>query len=174
MSGAFTALAQGLSIDNPGDGRINYYKGYYMKVDESGDSIPVYVFTDLYCYPPLKFKNNKEKQEYDRLVRNIKVTLPYAKLIAETLIETYEYIETFPTQKERDDYLKTMEKEIFKQYKPVLKRFSKNQAKILIKLVQRETHQSSYNIVKCFSRHFPRLFLAGLRQGVWCEPQEHL
>lgn len=99
MSGAFTALAQGLSIDNPGDGRINYYKGYYMKVDESGDSIPVYVFTDLYCYPPLKFKNNKEKQEYDRLVRNIKVTLPYAKLIAETLIETYEYIETFPTQK---------------------------------------------------------------------------
>lgn len=54
-----------------------------------------------------------------------------------------------------------MEKEIFKQYKPVLKRFSKNQAKILIKLVQRETHQSSYNIVKAFLGTFRASFWQG-------------
>lgn len=165
----FVACAAALSASakeehtllNPGDGKIDFYKGYYWKVDEAGDSTIVYVLADVYCYPALKFKNKKEKEEYDRLVRNIKITLPYAKLIAETLIETYEYIETFPTQEERDNYMKKMEGEIFKQYKPVLKRFSKNQAKILIKLVQRETHQSSYNIVKAFLGTFRATFWQG-------------
>lgn len=155
------ADAKERTITDPGDGRKPYYQGYYWTTDQEGDSTIVYVMTDLYVYPPLKFKNKKEKEEYDRLVRNVKLTLPYAKLISETLIETYEYIETFPTQKERDEYLKRMEKEIFQQYKPVLKRFSKTQAKVLIKLVQRETHQSSYNIVKAFLGTFRASFWQG-------------
>ena len=117
--------------------------------------------TDLVVYPALGFKNEKERQEYNRLVRNVKVTLPYAKLIAETLVETYEYLETFPTQKERDQYLKKMEKEIFAQYKPVLKKFSRTQARILVKLIQRETHQSSYNILKAFLGTFRASFWQG-------------
>ncbi len=159
---AICAHAKERTLTDPGDGRIPYYKGYYWKVDEAGDSVPVFVLTDVYCYnKPITFKNKKEKEEYDRLVNNVKVTLPYAKLIAETLIETYEYISTFPTQEERDEYLKTMEHELFKQYKPVLKRFSKRQAKVLIKLVQRETHQSSYNIVKAFLGTFRATFWQG-------------
>ena len=94
-------------------------------------------------------------------MRDVKLTLPYAKLIAETLIETYEYIETFPTQKEREKYLKKMEKSIFEQYKPILKRFSKRQAKVLIKLIQRETHQTSYEIVKAFLGSFRAMFWQG-------------
>lgn len=159
---AICAQAKERTLTDPGDGHIPYYKGYYWKVDEAGDSVVVLVLTDVYCYnKPITFKNKKEKEEYDRLVNNIKVTLPYAKLIAETLIETYEYISTFPTQEERDEYLKTMEHELFKQYKPVLKRFSKRQAKVLIKLVQRETHQSSYNIVKAFLGTFRATFWQG-------------
>ena len=92
-------------------------------------------------------------------MRDVKKTLPYAKLICATLLETYEYIETFPTQKEREEYLKKMEGEIFKQYKPVLKRFSKSQAQMLIKLIKRETDQSSYNIIKAF--------LGSFRAGFW-------
>ena len=52
-----------------------------------------------------------------------------------------------------------MEGEIFKQYKPVLKRFSKSQAQMLIKLIKRETDQSSYNIIKAF--------LGSFRAGFW-------
>ena len=116
---------------------------------------------DLYVYPQLRFKNKKDEEYYWRTVRDVKLTLPYAKLIAETLIETYEYIETFPTQKEREDYLKKMEKSLFEQYKPVLRRFSKRQAKVLIKLIQRETHQSSYEIVKAFLGSFRATFWQG-------------
>lgn len=137
------------------------YRGYSWRLDEEGDSIMVLHLRELTVYPRLKFKNRKQEEYYWRTVRDVKLTLPYAKLIAETLVETYEYIETFPTRKEREDYLKKMEKALFEQYKPVLKRFSKRQAKVLIKLVQRETHQASYDIVKAFLGTFRASFWQG-------------
>ena len=137
----------------------NPYRGYSWKVDEAGDTMLVIHMRELPVYPPLKFKTKKEEEEYWRTVRDVKLLLPYAKLVSETLIETYEYIETFPTQKEREAYLKSMEKSIFEQYKPIFRRFSKRQAKVLIKLIQRETNQSSYEIVKAF--------LGGARATFW-------
>lgn len=119
------------------------------------------VFNEITVFPPLKFKNKKEQDFYWRTVRDVRKTLPYAKLICETLIETYEYIETFPTQKEREKYLKEMESAIFEQYKPVLKKFTKGQAKVLVKLIQRETNQSGYDIVKAFLGSFRATFWQG-------------
>ena len=140
--------------------RERVYEGR-NRVVLDGDTLTQYFLRPVTIWPRLKFKNDKERAAYDRLVRNIKITLPYAKMIRETLIETYEYVETFPTQKEREDYLKQMEKNLFKQYKPVLKRFSKRQAKVLIKLIQRETDQSSYQIVKAFLGSFRAAFWQG-------------
>lgn len=114
---------------------------------------------EITVFPPLVFKNKKEEEFYWKTVRDVKKTLPYAKLICSTLLETYEYIETFPTQKEREDYLKQMEGELFKQYKPALKKFTKSQAQVLVKLIRRETNQSSYNIIKAF--------LGSFRAGFW-------
>lgn len=146
---------------DPGTGQNPYYRGYNYRIDEEGDTVLVLHLTGISCYPPLVFRDRKEEEYYWRTVRDVKLTLPYAKLIAETLIETYEYIETFPTQKEREEYLKAMEKSLFNQYKPALKRFTKTQAKVLIKLIQRETHQSSYDIVKAFLGSFRATFWQG-------------
>lgn len=139
----------------------NPYRGSAWRVDEEGDTVLVLMLREITVYPPMKFKNKKEEEYYWRMVRDVKLLLPYAKLIAETLVETYEYIETFPTQKEREAYLKDMEKAIFDQYKPIFKRFSKRQAKVLIKLIQRETHQTSYEIVKAFLGSFRANFWQG-------------
>ena len=139
----------------------NPYRGYSWRIDEEGDTVLVVFLRDITVYPPMKFKNKKQEEHYWRTVRDVKLTHPYAKLIAETLVETYEYIETFPTQKEREDYLKSMESALFKQYKPILKRFSRRQAKVLVKLIQRETHQSSYDIVKAFLGSFRASFWQG-------------
>lgn len=150
------------TLDNPGSGRNPYYRGYSYRIDpESGDTTLVIHLNEITCFPPLKFKNRKEEEFYWRTVRDVRLTLPYAKLISETLIETYEYIETFPTKAEREKYLKEMESSIFAQYKPVLKKFSRRQAKVLIKLVQRETSQTSYEIVKAFLGSFRATFWQG-------------
>lgn len=143
----------------PGSGRQKVYAGKYHFVDERGDTALMVVFNEITVFPPMKFKNKKQEEFYWRTVRDVKRTLPYAKLIAETLLETYEYIETFPTQKEREDYLKEMEKEIFAQYKPEMKRFTKSQGKMLVKLINRETNQNSYSILKAF--------LGTFRAGFW-------
>ncbi len=148
--------------DNLPTGRYAVYQDAYMEYDATtGDSIPVFRLRTITVFPVLHFKNDKEEQFYWRTVRNVKLTLPYAKLIRETLVETYEYIETFETQKEREDYLKRMEKDLFQQYKPVLKKFSKSQAQLLVKLIQRETDQSSYEIVKAFLGSFRAAFWQG-------------
>ncbi|MDE6303575.1 MAG: DUF4294 domain-containing protein [Paramuribaculum sp.] len=130
-----------------------------MEGEYGGENMLMMVLNEVTVYPPLKFKNKKEEEFYWRTVRDVKLTLPYAKLITETILETYEYIETFPTQKEREKYLKDMESSIFEQYKPVLKKFSKNQAKLLVKLIKRETDQSGYEIIKAF--------LGGFRATFW-------
>ncbi len=139
----------------------NNHRGYAWRMTEDGDSIFVIHLRELTVYPPMHFRDKKEEEFYWRTVRDVKLTLPYAKLIAETLVETYEYIETFPTKKEREKYLKEMESALFEQYKPVLRKFSKRQAKVLIKLIQRETHQSSYDIVKAFLGSFRATFWQG-------------
>ena len=153
------AGAPGKTIDNPGTGMQPVFRGRYHKVTEEGDTVMVIVFNDITVFPELKFKNRKQQEFFWRTVRDVKKALPYAKLICETLLETYEYIETFPTQEERERYLKQMESEVFNQYKPALKRFSKNQARMLVKLIQRETDQSGYDILKAF--------LGSFRAGFW-------
>lgn len=120
----------------------------YVVID--GDTVVMLVFNEINVYPPLKFKSKKDENFYWRTVRDVRKALPYAKLIAETLTETYEYLLTFESEDERKHYLKEMENEVFNQYKPALKRFTKSQAKMLVKLIGRETNQSGYEILKAF------------------------
>ena len=141
-----------------GNGMNKVFKGYYH-TEIDGERVMMVVFNEITVFPELRFKNKKEEDFYWRTVRDVKLTLPYAKLICETLTETYEYMETFATKKEKEKFLKEMEGAVFEQYKPVLKKFSKSQAKLLIKLIQRETNQSSYNILKAF--------LGTFRAGFW-------
>ena len=144
----------------PISGLQQVFKGKYHFIDQAtGDTVCMIVFNPITIYPRERFRNKKEERFYWRTVRDVRKTLPYAKLICSTLLETYEYLETFPTEKEKQDYLKQFEKEIFNQYKPVMKTFTRSQGKMLVKLINRETDQSSYNIVKAF--------LGTFRAGFW-------
>lgn len=141
-------------------GRPDVFRGRYHTVID-GDTVLVLYFNDITVYPPLKFKNKKQEEFYWRTVRDVRKTLPYAKMINETLVETYEYIQTFDTKKEREKYLNDMEGAIFEQYKPALKKFTKGQANMLVKLIQRETNQSGYDIVKAFLGSVRAMFWQG-------------
>lgn len=139
--------------------KVQYVKGFYRFTDEFGDNVTMTVLRDLYVYPPLKFKNKKQEEFYWRTVRDVRKTLPYAKLAYNTLCETYEYIQTIPDKKEREKHLKNLEKDIFAQYKPAILKMTRGQGKVLLKLINRETDQSSYSIVKAF--------LGSFRAGFW-------
>ena len=119
-----------------------------------GDSLSHVVMPTYYKYPELTFKDEKEKERYNRLVKNVKKLLPLAKLAKLTVIETYEYIETLPTKEARAAHLDLMEKELTKTYTPTLKKMSRSQGKLFIKLIDRECNQTGYDIAKAFIGSF--------------------
>ena len=150
------------------------YAGYYHFIEPAtGDTLMMLVMNNITIYPRERFRNKAEEEFYWKTVRDVKRTLPYAKLICSTLLETYEYIDTYQNEKEKQAYLTQFEKAIFNEYKPVMKKMTKNQGKMLIKLINRETNQNSYNIVKAFLgtfragfwQTFGRFFGVSLKQG---------
>lgn len=147
------------SADGEAHIKVRAYEGFQRIVDEYGDTCRLYFIREIVVYPTLKFKNKKEEEFYWRTVRDVRKTLPLAKLCYSTLCETYEYIQTIPDKKKREAHLKRLESDIFETYKPTVKSMTKNQGKILLKLINRETDQSSYEIVKAF--------LGSFRAGFW-------
>ncbi|MDE7378042.1 MAG: DUF4294 domain-containing protein [Paraprevotella sp.] len=114
------------------------------------DSIEVFILPEIPVYPPLKFKNQKEIKRYNRLVYNVKKTLPIAKRANMLILETYEILETLPDKKSKEEHIKAVEKSIKKDYTPQVKKLTLSQGKLLIKLINRECNQSAYRIINAF------------------------
>jgi len=129
------------------------------KVLHEGDSIQYMEMNNVYVYPQLTFKNKKQAKQYMRLVTNVKKVLPIAKQARMMLIETTEYLETLPDKKSKDEHIKRVEEDIFRTYKPQMKKLTYSQGKLLIKLIDRECHSSSYDMI--------RAFMGPLRAGFW-------
>ncbi len=122
----------------------------YPAVVLEGDTVACMWLNDFIKYSPLNFLNNKDQIAYTKLLRDVKKTLPYAKEIAAIILETYEYMETLPNDKERQKHLNRMEKHLKDIYTPKMKKLTRSQGQLLMKLVDRETNSSSYHIVDAF------------------------
>lgn len=138
----------------------------------NGDTIPFVNLPSVYIFKPIKFKNRREMAQYYRLIRNVKKVLPISKEINRAIIETYEYMITLPDDKARKKHMKAVEKSLKEQYTPRMKKLSFSQGKLLIKLVDRQTNSTSYELVKAFMgpfkagfyQTFAALFGASLRK----------
>lgn len=135
--------------DMPSLTNFTYYRSKRPVVID-GEWVWDYLMPELPVYKPLVFKNERERQRYNRLVANIKRVLPLAKKVNLMLSETYEVLESLPTKEAKDAHIKAVENDIKKQYTPEMKKLTYSQGKLLIKLIDRECNQSSYEIVKAF------------------------
>jgi hypothetical protein len=137
-----------------------------------GDTITWLELPVVYVFKPLVFKNKKEEVAYSKLIRDVKRTLPIAHEINQAIIETYEYMQTLPNKKARDAHMKSVEKSLKQQYTPRMKRLTFSQGKLLIKLVDRQSNSTTYELVKAFMgpfkaglyQTFASLFGASLRK----------
>ena len=129
------------------------------KVMHGGDSIQYIEMNNVYVYPQPVFKNEKQRQAYNRLVYNVKKVLPIAKEVNKIIIETGDYLQTLPDKKARDAHMKLVEEDIKKTYTPRMKKLTYSQGKLLIKLVNRECNSSAYGAIKAF--------LGPVRAGMW-------
>jgi hypothetical protein len=118
------------------------------------DTLYLYVFSDFYCFPPMKFMNKKQENFYWKTVRDVKKVLPYARLVSRTVYTANQQLEQIHDETERKAFLKKTEKELFKRYEKEMRAMSINQGKLLVRLVDRECHQTTYSIIKTYKGAF--------------------
>ncbi|MBN2164819.1 MAG: DUF4294 domain-containing protein [Marinilabiliaceae bacterium] len=138
--GVINAKAQ-LQLEH---GELNLLEGIVV----DGDTIPHYNLPVVYVTPPWKFKSKREVKRYSRLVFHVKKTLPYARMAGKKIREINAHLETIKSDKEKKIYLKQAEKELFDEFEAPLRKLTFTQGRILINLIDRETGDTGYNLIK--------------------------
>jgi len=96
---------------------------YYLKQEViNGDTIAHVLLGEVRVLKPWKFKNKKEKRRYTRLVKNIKIALPYARLASKKLNQINQELASIKGEKNRKEYLKKAEKELFAEFEAPLRK----------------------------------------------------
>jgi hypothetical protein len=133
----------------------------YDAIVIDGDTIPVIKLPVASATGKRVFKSKKSEKRYRRLEFHIKKVYPYAKLASEKMKEV-ELEVAGMTKRERKRRMKQLEKEIKHEYTGQLKKMTFTQGRILIKLLDRETGDVSYDIVATFRGRFTAWFFQGI------------
>jgi len=123
-----------------------------------GDTLPCINLSEVKIYSLKIPKSAQEQKRLIRLIRNIKKVYPYAKLAGIKLRQYDKMLQNAKNDRERKKLMRQVEKEINSEYGPDLKKLTFSQGKILIKLIDRETGATSYNLVKELRGNFTAFF----------------
>ncbi len=142
------------------------YVVYARVID--GDTIPVIPLDEVLIYPDhyeISYKLMKSKRasrKMTKLIKNIKKVYPYAKTAGVLMIKYEEILADIDDPKERKRIIKQVEKELDDEFGNDLRKMTFSQGILLIKLVDRETGSSSYDIVAELRGKFRAFFYQGL------------
>ena len=125
---------------------------------EKGDTVYYIWLHDVVIRAPRKFKNAAEERQYWRLVYNVKKVYPYAKLAGKKLHELNEHYLSISSEKDRKAYSKKAEDDLKAEFEGELRKLTVTQGRILMRLVDRETGNTTYEIVKDFRGSASALF----------------
>lgn len=147
-----TSLTQDEAIIPP---QSNPVKGYRVYAEIfNGDTIASIVGDDVWIYADYTYKNRRQYEAWTRTKYNVKKVYPYAILAAARLKEYNRELEKLTTENERAVYLKAIEKALRKEFEAPLKDLTESQGQILLKLIDRETGHTSYELVKTLRGNF--------------------
>jgi hypothetical protein len=104
----------------------------------------------------------RDLRKYERLVYNLKKVYPYAFMVRIKLNRVNEDLINVKSEKERKDYLKSVEKNIFAQYEGDVRDMTITQGRLLIKLIDRETQNTSYALIKEYRGKVAAAFWQGI------------
>lgn len=113
----------------------------------TGDTVPTIVLKNLYCFNKKRFRGARHERDYWRMVNDVKKTLPVAKEARRLLVIAYDTCQVMNDREQRK-YFKSLEKSLWVQYKPQLKKLNYRQGKLLVRLIDRECNQQSYQIIR--------------------------
>lgn len=121
---------------------------------ENGDSIAV-----IHLNPVRKYARKPDMRRYARMVRAVKRVYPIAEEAKVLMASMEEELLALPNKKQQKVYIKGVEKRLIKEYTPVIKRMTIYDGRILLKLIDRQTDDTAYDIIKEFR--------SGFEAGLW-------
>ena len=104
-----------------------------------------------------------EYRQYERLIANIKKVYPYALMVRTKLTQVNEELKNIPDERDRKRYLKDVEKDVFGRVSKMISRdMTITQGRLLIKLIDRETQNTSYTLIREYRGKFTAAFWQGI------------
>lgn len=118
----------------------------FAVVTDDGDTVPAYFLREVTVYASGMLLTPKEIRSNTKLIRNVRLMLPYAREGKHRLDALEVEIAGMP-KKQRKTAIKAAEKQLLADYKGELSKYTFSQGLVLIKLIDRETSRTAYNIV---------------------------
>jgi hypothetical protein len=129
-----------------------------MQMIKDGDTLLHSTIKEVEIYPVPRFDRRRDLRRYERLVYNLKIVYPYAILAGEKLNELNGVFVSLKSERERKEFVKQVEKELMNEFEDDLKSLTITQGRLLIKLIDRETGSTSYELVRELRGSFSAFF----------------
>lgn len=132
-----------------------------QEVEREGVTMPEIEIKEVTINARPSRARRSEFRQYERLVANIKKVYPYALMVRLKLSQVNEELINIP-DKDRKKYLKDVEKNVFGEYEDDIRDMTITQGRILIKLIDRETQNTSYMLIREYRGKFSAAFWQGI------------
>ena len=134
-------------------------RGYWHQewTVEKGDSVPL-----VHILPIRKYARKPDMRRYQRLIRMVKKCYPLAKQARVEMEKMEQQLLAVKDPKQQQKLSKELQRRLIKQYTPVILKMTFSEGKVLLKLIDRETEQTAFQIIK----EFRGGFVAGFFQAM--------
>jgi len=133
-----------------------------QNVKRDGVTLPEVEIKEVTVYAHPQFPRKSDFRKYERLVYNLKKAYPFALIVRNKLAKVNEDIGNIKSDKERREYIKKVEKEVFAEYEGDIRDMTITQGRLLIKLIDRETQNTSYALIKDYRGKLAAAFWQGI------------
>ncbi len=116
---------------------------------DKGDTIPL-----VHILPIRKYARKPDMRRYQRLIRQVKKCYPLAKQARIEMEKMERQLLAVKDKKEQEKLAKELQKQLIKQYTPVILKMTISEGKVLLKLIDRETEYTAFQIIKDFRGGF--------------------
>lgn len=128
---------------------------------ENGDTIYMEYLNEVEVFAPMVFDSKKNVKRFSRLVIYVKKVYPYAKIAGMKMREYEAILNATERQRDKRKIMKQVEADLKAEFEDDLKQLTYMQGEILLKLIDRETQNSSYDLVKDLRGGFKATFYQG-------------
>lgn len=131
-------------------------------VERGGETMPEIELDEVSVVRRMGIKGRFHWWKYRRLVYNVKKVYPYAVLVRESIAAVNDTLTLLDNDRDRRRFIRDYEKSVFEEYEDDMRQMTITQGKILIKLIDRETQNTGYDLIKEYRSSVSAVFWQGI------------